>query len=129
MNKKDFYRAATALSILGLDRTISDKKKLVKYGISKDLSIDELKDFIEKAKIQQKCLIKQYQSFFNENIPEIKRYAKSIEEDFGDLYLTAKCFYHNYIFDFVKNEDPKEDHAVQYYKDHAAEIKKQYVTE
>lgn len=129
MNKKDFYRAATALSILSLDRTISDKKKLVKYGISKELSIDELNNFIEKAKEQQKSLIKTYQSFFNEKIPEIKRYAKSIEENFGDLYLTAKCFYHNYIFDCIKGEDPKEDHAVQYYKDHAAELKAQYVTE
>ena len=106
-----------------------NKKTLLKNNIFTYYSIDELKDFIEKAKVQQKCLIKQYQSFFNEKIPEIKKYAKSIEEDFGDLYLTAKCFYHNYILDFVKHEDPKEDHAVQYYKDHAAELKKQYITE
>lgn len=109
MTEEIFNKTGAVLSVLALDRVIRDKRSLLKNKLFKYYSEEELTKFIDLAKTWKKTNINILKDKLSLDTNEIMRYAKDLEKDFGDLYVTVQVYFHNHLFDIIKNEDPKND--------------------
>lgn len=109
MKKELFNKAYHALAVLAADEIIKDKRRLLKSCMFKFYTVNELNEFIEKAKITKKIHLDEINKneYIKVNSIRVLAEAKKEVDNYKDLYNIIFCYIHNGILAYIRNEDIK----------------------
>ena len=130
MNKVEFRKLNYCLELLALKDIISDKKKLLKYEIFKDLNKDELEEFIKMAEIRKDLLKNIIKEETKLNYNNAIKFAKENQVKYIKLYNLNHANIYNFILYYIKNiSDEYLDLVKKVYKKEAKQIFEELVQE